>query len=606
MTAVTERSRRLALLVAAACLAWIGTSELNAQRPRLERAELSLAVDRSSYAAGDTARIAARLVVEPGWHVQSNTPTFDYLIPTELSLTAPPGWLVGDVTYPRHTMWTAEFEDEPLAVYEGEVLLFAELAVPSEARGTATVEATVRYQACDDRQCLPPIDATASLELPIGNTGRPTNAAIFTPGESAPRATASTGLLGILAVGLLGGLILNAMPCVLPVLSLKLLGLLHHAGQHKRVVVAGSLATAAGIVVSFWALAGLAILARSAGELIGWGVQFQNPTFVTFLTLVVLLFCLNLWGLFEVPLPARLASYGDGGHEGIAGHFVTGLFATLMATPCSAPFLGTAVGFGLAQSGGVILAVFTAIGIGMSLPYLALAAFPSSTSWLPKPGIWMLKLKVVMGFLLAGAAVWLLYVLASQVSGERLAFIQGGLLLVSLFVWLTHASREVGLGRALARVGVVAGILLTLALSAGGGPAPSAGTTEIASLIQWTDFDRREAEALAQEGRLVFVDVTADWCFTCKANERLVLETTPVADAFERHGVVAMRADWTNRDEEIAQFLADFGRYSIPFYMLYQPGAEPHLFSEILRRDDILEALRAGDAARTVSLPASP
>ena len=184
-------------------------------------------------------------------------------------------------------------------------------------------------------------------------------------------------LLGKLLLGVLGGLILNAMPCVLPVLSLKLVGIMQHAGQDRRAIATGGLATSAGIVTSFIALALLAIGVRAAGGLVGWGVQFQNPAFVVFLAIVVVLFCLNLWGVFEVPLPRALSRFGAGGaHEGVLGHFVTGLFATLMATPCSAPFLGTAVGFGLSQSAGVILAVFTAIGIGMALPYLFMAAVP--------------------------------------------------------------------------------------------------------------------------------------------------------------------------------------------------------------------------------------
>ncbi|MEE2775346.1 MAG: thioredoxin family protein, partial [Acidobacteriota bacterium] len=368
---------------------------------------------------------------------------------------------------------------------------------------------------------------------------------------------------------------------------------LQQAGQSRRAVVAGSLATAAGIVASFWALALLAIGARAAGEFIGWGVQFQNPTFVTFLTLVVVLFSLNLWGLFEVPLPAALARAGsvDGG-EGVAGHFATGLFATLMATPCSAPFLGTAVGFGLSQSGAVILATFTAIGLGMSLPYLLLAAFPRSLAWLPKPGEWMIQLKVVMGFLLSGAAVWLLYVLASQVAPERLAFIEGGLLLVALTVWATHTAQRKGRRHA-AQAAVVAAVLATLYLSAGAPPA-TAGAVETAGIIPWTEFDRGRAEALATEGTLVFVDVTADWCFTCKANERLVLETEQIAAAFEEHGVVPMRADWTNRNEEIATLLAEHGRYSIPFYLLYRPGKQPFLFPELLTKRVVLDAVSGG------------
>ncbi|MDX1382352.1 MAG: thioredoxin family protein [Thermoanaerobaculia bacterium] len=591
--------RLVAALAVVATLAALGSAA--AQRPRIQKATVEVFTDRASYAPGSQARLVARLAIDDGWHVQSHTPSFDYLIPTELEIAAPPGWSVGSPRYPAHVFWTAEFEDEPLAVYEGEVSIFADLDLPADAvPGAAAVEAKVRYQACDDRQCLPPTEAVAKVEVAVGDEGPLQHAALFDSGAG-PAAGSSMGLGPVLLLGLLGGLILNVMPCVLPVLSLKLIALLQKAGKDRRAVVAGSLATTAGILVSFWALAAIAIGARAAGELIGWGIQFQNPTFVTFLALVVVLFSLNLWGLFEVPLPAALARAGaTADHKGLAGHFATGLFATLMATPCSAPFLGTAVGFGLSQSGGMIVATFTAIGLGLALPYLALAAFPGSLSWLPKPGPWMVQLRAAMGFLLAGAAVWLLYVLASQLPLERVAFIEGGLLLVALFVWLDRSARAAD-GGVLAKVGVAAAVVATLWLSTGATAPASAGPGESTGRIVWTDFDPARATELAEGGTLVFLDVTADWCFTCKANERLVLETDEVVAAFEEHGVVPMKADWTNRNEEIAGLLARHGRYSIPFYLLYRPGAEPHLFPELLTKRAVVEALEAS-SSRTASV----
>lgn len=590
-----------AIVLAFSLLAVLATApSVRSQRPPVDKANLALFADRAAYAAGDLARVAAVVEVDPGWHIQSHTPSFDYLIPTELRLELPAGWPAAEISYPEHTFWSFEFEDEPLAVYEGTLRILGALTIPATAAAeTVNVEGRLRYQACDDRQCLPPAEAEATLALVVGQRGEPANTALFSassadagPGGAAPIGEVPS-LAGVLALGLLGGLILNAMPCVLPVLSLKLLGLLKEGGKTHRTVIVGGLATSAGIVASFWALALLAIGAKAAGQLVGWGIQFQNPTFVTFLAVVVVLFCLNLWGLFEIPLPGRLARFAEGGaHEGIPGHFSTGLFATLMATPCSAPFLGTAVGFGLGQSGAVIFAVFTAIGLGMALPYLALAAAPSAVSWLPKPGEWMIRLKVVMGFLLAGAAVWLLYVLAAQVSAERLAAIEIGLLVLALFVWMAHVTRTAGTGRHLARLGVITAMAGTLWIS-GGGAQPVA--VDVASAqagpIAWIEFDRSRAETLSQSGRLVFVDVTADWCFTCKTNERLVLHTGEVARAFERYDVVPMQADWTNRDDEIARFLADFGRYSIPFYLLYRPGGEPHLFGELLTKGEVLRVL---------------
>jgi len=600
---------------------------LGAQPPPLAKARLELAADRTSYAAGERFRIAAIADVDPGWHIQSHTPSFDYLIPTALTLELPDGWVEAEIEYPPHELWTSQFEDEPLAVYDGRVRILAASTVPAGWGGTAAeIAARLRYQACDDRQCLPPREATATVILPIGEPGEPVNEALFSApedrasvergtgeagaaaasggdprgpsatgggGDTAPPA-AVAGLAGVLLLGVLGGLVLNAMPCVLPVLSLKLVGILQHAGRDRRAIVVGGLATAAGIVASFLALAVLAIGVRAAGGLVGWGVQFQNPVFVTFLAVVVVLFCLNLWGVFEVPLPRALSRFGVGGaHEGALGHFVTGLFATLMATPCSAPFLGTAVGFGLSQSAAVIVAVFAAIGFGMALPYLFMAAVPGSVARLPRPGAWMVELKVILGFLLAGAAIWLLYVLSAQVSPERLAAIEIGLLVLALLVWLAGERARSGrrATRAVAQTAVVAAAAATLWLAAAATPVELEVARPAAESIGWAEFDRDQAEGLAREGRLVFVDVTADWCFTCKANERLVLETAEVTAAFARHQVVPMRADWTNQDEEIARFLADHGRYSIPFYLLYRPGGEPHLFPELLRKRDVLRVL---------------
>ena len=467
-------------------------------------------------------------------------------------------------------------------------------AVLSHAKeGTWPVTVTLTYQACDDRKCLPPVTTFQALEITVGAAGAPQAGEVFgiTMGSLPDPKTKSLPLM--LLLGILGGLILNAMPCVLPVLSLKVFGLVKSAGLGRSQVVVGSLATAAGIFISFWALALAAILARSAGSAVGWGIQFQEPVFVTFLVLVVVLFCLNLWGLFEIPLPARLAQVADSGpQEGVPGHLASGLFATLMATPCSAPFLGTAVGFGLGQEAPVILAIFTAIALGMALPYLLLAAAPGTAKWLPKPGPWMDKLRVVMGFLLAGAAVWLFYVLSAQMSTERLAFIELTLLVMTLLIWVRHQGTQHPTLRVTAALGIVLLMSWTLALAAGAQDGRGQRTFgSMNQLITWATFDRQKAEELAREGHLVFVDVTADWCFTCKVNEHLVLETPEVAAVFERHGVMPMKADWTTHSDSIARFLADFGRYGIPFYLLYRPFDEPYLFAELLTKEGLIRTV---------------
>ena len=567
--------------------------------------------DRTAYEAGAPVRLAAVLTIDEGWHVNAHDPTYDYLIPTELAVELPAGWAGAEVAYPPAERATFSFADEPLDVYEGRVVMIASLRLPAgAAAGEHPVAAAVTYQACDDDSCLPPVTVREELVLTVGPGGAAANDELFAaaPGAAgeAPAGPGPGTLALMLLLGVAGGLILNAMPCVLPVLSLKVFGLVKSAGLGRGQVVTGALATTAGILASFWALALFAVGARAAGAAVGWGVQFQQPGFVTFLAVVVVLFSLNLWGLFEIPLPGRLASaLGGGPHEGVAGHFVSGLFTTLMATPCSAPFLGTAVGFALAQSTGVILAVFTAVGVGMALPYLVLAVAPGTARFLPRPGAWMETVKKVMGFLLAAAAVWLFYVLAAQVSPERLAAIELGLLVLALFVWARSRAAGEGMVRHAAAAGIALAVLGTLVLATrtdAGAAGPGAAGAEARSLIPWTEFDRAAAEELAASGRLVFVDVTADWCFTCKANERLVLETEETAALFREHEVVAMKADWTNRDDEIAAFLADHGKYSIPFYLLYRPGDAPRPFAELLTKGTLRDAVVTASANRTARL----
>lgn len=598
---ISRRRRLTLLLLVPVVLAVPTAAQTDAFDPH--KATLLLEADRTSYAPGGTAQLAATITIENGWHVNSDKPTLEYLIPTKLELTLPAGWAAPEITYPAAKMQKFAFQDEPLSVFDGTAVAKARLVVPADiALAQAPVKAVLSYQSCNDRQCLPPTTAEATVDLKLGEEGAPTAAAakLAPSGASGAkpaggRPVAARGLLGILALAFLGGLILNAMPCVLPILSLKVFGLVQSAAGGRREIARGMLATSAGMLLSFWALAAAAIAARSAGAAVGWGVQFQQPGFVAFLAAIVVLFSLNLWGVFEIPLPARLARIGGAeGREGTAGHFVSGLFATLMATPCSAPFLGAALGFALAQNAMTIVLTFTAVGLGMALPYLLVAAVPSIARFLPRPGVWMETLKGTMGFLLAASAVWLFFVLSSQVSPQRLALLQLALLALALIAWLGSRGRHGLLRPAAGALLVVAtaGTVWLAASAESAGASVRAGATA-QKLIPWVPFDRAQAETLAQGGQAVFVDVTADWCFTCKVNERLVLETDEIAGAFKEHGVVAMKADWTNRDDEIGAFLAEHGRYGIPFYVLYRPGQEPHVFSELLTQEAVLAAVKA-------------
>ncbi len=568
-----------------------------------QKAEVEVASDRTAYEPGTKVRLSARVKIEDHWHVNSHTPSYEYLIPTELSLKLPGGASGPSFEYPPHQMLKFEFTDEPIAVYDGTFHILAELELPEDtAAGDLAGEAALRYQACDDKQCLPPVTTGAAFKLAVGPGGEAANAAWFEATDDEAAATpavavdpsSSTSLLWMLVLAALGGLLLNAMPCVLPVLSLKVFALVKSAGEGRSQLLMGTLATTAGILASFWALAAAAVLATRAGAAVGWGIQFQQPGFVAFLAVVMVLFALNMWGLFEITLPQSLAQVGGAGpREGVAGHFASGLFATLMATPCSAPFLGTAVGFALVQPPLSIFAIFTAVGLGLALPYLLLGAVPRAAKLFPKPGAWMVTFRNIMGFLLAAAAVWLFYVLAAQIAPESVAFVQLAILALALATWLFHHYAGSPTARRISAVAMAAAAVASITLATTAAPASSAHGSA-SGLIDWVSFDETEAVRLADQGSLVFVDFTADWCLTCKANERLVIETDKVATAFEEHQVVPMKADWTNRDDKITAVMSRYGRAAVPFYLLYRPGQEPYAFGELLTKGSLIEALSNG------------
>lgn len=400
----------------------------------------------------------------------------------------------------------------------------------------------------------------------------------------------------VLGLAVLGGLILNLMPCVLPVLSLKLLKAVGHGGRELRHVRASFLASAAGILASFMVLAAGAIALQAAGMAVGWGMQFQQPAFLVALTLVVTLFACNLVGLFDIPLPRALAdSLGTAhqGQAGMTGHFLTGALATLLATPCSAPFLGTAVAFALSRGPAEIVAIFAALGVGLALPYLAVAAVPSAAARMPRPGPWMVTVKRILALALAGTGVWLLSVLAAQ-DGLAAALAVGGLM-AALGVVLGLRALAPGRLRRAAPLAVLVIAAAAFAAPPGLGSAPvRAPDGQPGS--SWRPLDAGEIDRLVAGGQVVFVDVTADWCITCKVNKAVVIDSEAVQARLDGKDVVRMRGDWTRPSEEIADYLAGFGRYGIPFNAVYGPQAPDGIaLPEILTKSAVLEAIeRAG------------
>ena len=405
--------------------------------------------------------------------------------------------------------------------------------------------------------------------------------------------------LTILALAVLGGLILNLMPCVLPVLSIKLLGVVGHGGGARGAVRLSFVASAAGIVFSFLLLAAVLTALKQAGLAVGWGIQFQQPWFLVAMTGVIVLFACNLWGFFDIGLPGWMAGADNraGRVRGLGGHFLTGAFATLLATPCSAPFLGTAVGFALSHGPGQIFAVFAALGIGLALPYLVVAAAPGLATALPRPGPWMVVLRRVLGFALAATAVWLTSVLAVEAGATAAAAIAGLMIAAVGLLYLRH--RLAGHARRTVVAGLAAIALIAFVVPGLSGPAP----TDLKAEALWVAFDEGAIAGQVARGKVVFVDVTAEWCITCQINKTLVLYRGEVARRLGGDGVVAMQADWTHPDDAISRYLSGFGRYGIPFDAVYGPGAPRGIpLPELLSADAVLDALdRAQGPAATVS-----
>jgi thiol:disulfide interchange protein DsbD len=420
------------------------------------------------------------------------------------------------------------------------------------------------------------------------------------------KAEPARGLLGFLLFGLIGGFILNLMPCVLPVISLKIFGFVQQAGQSRRKIFRSGLAFTAGIFAWFVGLAVILIALKSAGHQITWAFQFTNPYFVLFMSVAVLVFALNLFGVFEISLPpsATRGLLGAIASEGDAASFFQGVFATVLATPCTAPFLGTALGFAFTRSPTVILAMFVAIAAGMAAPYLLLCAQPAWLRFLPKPGPWMLRVKQFMGFLLLATLLFLLYVLGAQRGLDALIWASCFLLVVSLACWMKGAFMT---PVASTRARAITVVLITMLLLASGAyfigekfRSSKPGALQAQASGDWQPFTPERLQTELNQGHVVFVDFTAAWCLTCKFNEASVLESSAVRAAFQRHGVTKIKADWTNGDPAITKLLQQFGRPGVPLYVLY-PGKseEPFVFPELLTQSIVLEKLET--ISRTIA-----
>ncbi|MBX9693900.1 MAG: thioredoxin family protein, partial [Cyanobacteria bacterium] len=528
--------------------------------------------------------------------------------------------------------------------YSERTVIATKITAPANAAaGKVTINADIKWLSCKDI-CLPG-GTSASLEVPVSSSGvQPANQDVFTnvgfngsveelTGGDTKEHGADTKTnenlvssggsildesinvqgeektsqdpLFYLGFAMLGGFILNFMPCVLPVISIKILSFVQQADEEPKRVRLLGLTFSAGIVSAFLVLATVVLVVRRAGQSVGWGFQFQYPGFVIIMCVIVLLLALSLFGLFYVSFSAGQDKLDNlASKEGFLGTFFKGVLATTLSTPCTAPFLGTALGFAFAQPEWVVLGIFFASGLGMSMPYILLTLNPGWMKFMPKPGVWMEKFKESMGFILLATVIWLLSVLGSQIGTQGVMWTSFFLLTVALSSWivsrytdLTSTTKRKTVVWSIASLVTLAGFFffvyqqpsVVLALD----PTHDTQAKEPTGTTEWKPFSIEALDEAIRANKTVLLDFTADWCLTCKLNEKAVLSTKPVEDKLKELKIVTIKADWTRQDPMITKLLRKFNRSGVPLYVIFPSGksADPIVLPEVITQDLVLSAL---------------
>ncbi len=602
--------------------------------PDIPRVKASLIADVKAVQPGTPFKLGVRLDMPAGWHTYYKV-SGDAGMPTGIDWALPPGFKAGPLLWQK----PHKFNDSGITTYgyADHTLIAATITPPARLPpgGRLTFSARVRWLQCKEL-CVPG-KARVSLSLPVAAPGpvAADNMDLFKtvgfegPLTSEPPLPAHGSVLtenlhvkgvagqgsalgGFFFLAFAGGFILNFMPCVLPVISIKVLGFVEQAGEDKRRVLELGLAFTAGILASFLALAGMVIAVQKTGQRVGWGFQFQHPAFVVAMCVIVLLLALSLFGLFYLsPPPGQAAIDRAASREGLIGTFFKGVLATTLSTPCTAPFLGTAVGFAFTQPPWIIVAIFLTVGLGMAFPYLVLTALPDWMRFLPRPGDWMERFKQFLGFLLLATVIWLLRVLGAQVGFEQALWVAAFLLVITLAVWLVSSFTDLSSSErrrytvwGLALAVTAAGYYFCVATVPGLGrplPVAPAGPTVATGSddIDWRPFSVGALDKALDSGQTVFVDFTAEWCLTCKVNEHAVIGTRPVVEKLKALHVVTFKADWTRQDPQITDLLHKFGRSGVPLYVIFPAGrpTEPIVLPEVITQPIVLSAL--DEAARS-------
>ena len=567
------------------------------------------------YSAGklsEKSSVTIDIVIPENWHVNANVAADEFLKPSSVEIAAR-GIEFGEPVWPepiKEYNQVLEFEN---LVFRGHFQVKIPIKAVEDGYDSLTTNATFHYQACDNSICLAP----ASVDIRIGSrSGGKTSTTLKKNDEGTASPEVNTnknnfeGQEGAASIALLlffafvGGIILNLMPCVLPVLSLKLFSLIKQAGESRGRLVALGISTTAGILASFWTLAGIVAAIKAGGGIAGWGMQFQSPGFIAFMVIILTAFAMSFLGAFEVWLPGSATTKMDAaGHKaGLGGAFFTGALLVLLSTPCSAPFLGTAMGFAFTASTPVLFLFFTAAGLGLALPYLLVSAFPAVLKVFPKPGKWMVTLQKAMGILLIATVAWLLWVVNEQAGGTGTAIFASIAVLSAALSFAIGKFAPPGVAFSREAGAFVAAIaVLSAAWFAFAAPRYEQSLQERfeARASQqvldggWYRYSPELVAEFAKAGKTVFIDVSADWCLTCKANEAAVLDRKDFRKMLDSAGVIRIKADWTRETPEVNALLKSMGKSGVPAYAIYPKGDanKQIVLPELLTSGLILEAI---------------
>ena len=573
------------------------------------------------YSAGalkDGGKITVSITVPDKWHVNANEVTDEFLKPSSIEAKAE-GIEFGDAVWPAPIREYNEALELEILTFRG--TFNVEIPVKGIAKDSdgsemnydsLGTEVTFHYQACDNSICLAPASKTIRLNGQLGATGNAAGKAsgigvakknesndgsaaeiaagdrdeIASESRAGGVADNSAGFAGVIALlffAFIGGIILNLMPCVLPVLSLKLFSLIKQAGESRGRLLALGGATTAGILCSFWVLAAVVAAVKAGGGSAGWGMQFQSAGFIAFMAVILTAFAMSFFGIFEIWLPWNATTKMDAaGHKaGLAGAFFTGALLVLLSTPCSAPFLGTAMGFAFTASTPVLFLFFTAAGLGLALPYILVSAFPKILKVFPKPGPWMVKLQKVMGVLLLATVAWLLWLVNEQAGMAGVGMFAvvvaasiGGSIIVGKFAPPGAAFKRelITLGGSIIVIAAVWFAVIAPQYDAAATEHFNARMQEQMTADGWYRYSPALIEEFAKANRTVFIDATADWCLTCKMNEAAVLNRDEFRHAMDSLGVALVKADWTRETPEVNALLHSIGKSGVPAYAIYPAG----------------------------------